>query len=334
MPDVVFLPNRASDQTSPLGRYQRFRKCAKTGRINMWSCKATAKRGDLYLFWFGAPELAVTAIGVNAGDVDKYDVGDVDYSTTGFAFESSYYSVIWLKAPIGVDQIRANVVLASWWAGSPFRGKPKTMLQNPKAASALLSLIVAANPASKPVIDPYLKPIDEDAAPAPKLSKKSKEKLGRLFDELRGAERKRLIQLVHRATRDRRLRPVVLAEWGHTCAACGQVLMDGDEVSECEVAHIDEVHLAGADASDNVFPLCRRHHWAFDRLLWAVHPKKLTMVVRKDLRKASLLSSLHGKKLRVPTSVKGAHQVLSRKALTLRWERFIAGSARSSRSTR
>jgi predicted restriction endonuclease len=79
-----------------------------------------------------------------------------------------------------------------------------------------------------------------------------------------------------RRKRDRMLRPKVLEWWGPTCAACGMTLVaassrTGLDRYECEVAHLEPVSDEAPDAL-NTMPLCRAHHWTYDRQLWAIHP--------------------------------------------------------------
>lgn len=105
------------------------------------------------------------------------------------------------------------------------------------------------------------------------------------------------------------MRPNVLKLWGGACAACGLELR-ATSAYECEVAHLRSVEDLGHDNTANALPLCRTHHWAFDKNLWGIHPRSLVIDVRKDFRKAPL-GRIHAKRLRGPIWKKDATGILA-----------------------
>ena len=139
------------------------------------------------------------------------------------------------------------------------------------------------------------------------------------FADLPTRERRAVLRWIKVVARASALRPKVLRLWPSRCAACGLEIVDHDGNAECEVAHIKDVHAAGLDLIGNGLPLCRTHHWAFDRGLWAIHPTKLTIEVARRSRKH--LGDIHGKVIVRPSSIKGI-AALGREYLEWRWAQF------------
>lgn len=75
-------------------------------------------------------------------------------------------------------------------------------------------------------------------------------------------------------------------------------LETGTGDAECEVAHVVPVTGKGLDQVGNAIPLCRTHHWAFDRHLWAIDPTTRRIVVvlkwRKHPALRKILAPPHG----------------------------------------
>jgi len=95
------------------------------------------------------------------------------------------------------------------------------------------------------------------------------------FRDLAPGERRIYERLLRVVARTARLRPLVLGVFGTRCVVCGSNLVDLTNHAECEIAHIAPVHRGGVDSVSNAMPLCRTHHWAFDRGLWAINPATL-----------------------------------------------------------
>lgn len=159
-----------------------------------------------------------------------------------------------------------------------------------------------------------------EAAPPPSTKATSK-LLGKLGD----AEKKRIHAMVRRAIRDQSIRPAVLAEWGSRCALC-QLSIEHDQFAECEIAHIKEVNEDGGDTG-NVFPLCRTHHWAFDRHLWSVKPSDRRVFVRKSMRAHPSFKSYHGETLKPAHG--DAVRDLGLANLKFRWKLFVKAGGTS-----
>jgi len=107
--------------------------------------------------------------------------------------------------------------------------------------------------------------------------------------------------------------------WPRECAACGRVIFDEEGNAECEIAHVRDVHLHGVDLIANAIPLCRTHHWAFDRRLWAIEPKTLKIHVTKVARRH--LKEIVGKRIRRPPPVNDIRP-LAAEYLEWRWDGF------------
>lgn len=127
---------------------------------------------------------------------------------------------------------------------------------------------------------------------------------------------KRLAQVVARTAA---LRSSVLQKFGDGCAVCGLKLKDRDGAIECEVAHIKPVWNDGDDVIANAIPLCRTHHWAFDRYLWAIDPITLQIVVHEDVQ--SQMPNLHGREF-----AKVIQDTIGRRHVESRWELFTRKS--------
>lgn len=119
--------------------------------------------------------------------------------------------------------------------------------------------------------------------------------------ELPANKRRELIRQLRVLVRDARLRPFVLRAWGHACTACGMSLETRTGDAECEVAHVVPVTGKGHDQVANAIPLCRTHHWAFDRHLWAIDPTTRRIVVVRKWRKHPALRKIHQRKVAHPS---------------------------------
>lgn len=125
-------------------------------------------------------------------------------------------------------------------------------------------------------------------APTKPMSKGERDAVLTALAELPAAERKTYERLLRVVARTAGLRAKVLQVWPARCAACGMELRDHDDAAECEIAHVRDVHAKGLDLIANCIPLCRSHHWAFDRHLWAIDPTTLTIAVAAGAAETSL----------------------------------------------
>lgn len=156
-------------------------------------------------------------------------------------------------------------------------------------------------------------------APRQPMSKTERDEIVRVFAELPPTERRVYERLLRVVARSARLRKKVLQVWPACCAACGLELRDLDDNAECEIAHVRDVHAEGHDLIANAIPLCRTHHWAFDRHLWAIHPKTMKIVVADSA--AKYLAAIAGRTIERPAHV-GQVEPLAAKHLMWRWKRW------------
>jgi hypothetical protein len=151
------------------------------------------------------------------------------------------------------------------------------------------------------------------------VDKETKANLLAEFRELPANERKVVMRMVRLLARTAVFRDKVLEVWPHECAACGRALFDTDGNAECEIAHVRDVHLDGVDLIANAIPLCRTHHWAFDRRLWAIEPRTLKIRVAKQAKQH--LKEIAGKSIHRPEPVNDIRP-LAAQYLQWRWKQF------------
>ena len=321
MPDVVFTPLLTGDAEDQTSRLKEFLSYA-SGRLEGWTTKLSAMEGDLYIFWFGAPAMAIRGVGVCCGDVEVHDNSDGKYDWTKAkkVYFADYEPFFLLDKPIVLTDIRMDKTLASWWASRPFQGAPKTMLKDPDAARRLVGLIAERNPATKKLLAPFFgaaSPPKRTHVPRPRdLTKLIDNALGRLDPP----QRERIRRILGAVLREPTLRGDVLALWGGKCAACG-LEMRAESNYECEVTHIRPVEYEGNDSLRNALPLCRTHHWAFDNYVWAIRPA-LSIDVRKEFRNVGPMKALHGKRLGAPIGKKSAASLLGLPYVKWRWSEY------------
>lgn len=189
------------------------------------------------------------------------------------------------------DKLRFDNGIGIKWRG----GVMAQSLQTPRILTEddVRLLAQAIRKQTGHVLPPFRAPSEELSIPIPSGSSK--------------AEKERLREQCSRLARDQALRPKVIELWGPSCAACGLELFSVDGAFEVEVAHIRPVSEDGPDWPTNTLPLCRTHHWAFDRHLFSVDPVTLCLQVAPSLRKSPALAALHGRGLRrIPKSIERA----------------------------
>lgn len=149
-----------------------------------------------------------------------------------------------------------------------------------------------ANPLEPPVTEQELKDAESqqkahEAAP-----------LRNLFDNDAATTESR----TKRIARSRAFQKSVSEFYAGKCAVCGLGFIDISDRGEVEAAHIVPRGKKGADDARNGLALCRSHHWAFDRGLWAINGKGEIEVAPKAAGKGSndLLKGFAGKKLAQP----------------------------------
>lgn len=153
-----------------------------------------------------------------------------------------------------------------------------------------------------------------------KLSKAQSSELECALSELGVKARRRLMRESLVRIRSAALRPATFLLWPEECAVCGLALRDEEDNPECEVAHIRDVYRGGPDKVANALPLCRTHHWAFDRNLWAIHPQTLKVSVKATHRKA--LADIHGVQIVRPSHQWSDIEPAATRFLRWRWAEF------------
>jgi len=80
--------------------------------------------------------------------------------------------------------------------------------------------------------------------------------------------------LTKREARERAFRQILLEAYNQACAVCHSKfflkLHEIDPIIEAEAAHIIPVNAQGPDDPRNGLSLCKRHHWSFDKGLFAL----------------------------------------------------------------
>jgi hypothetical protein len=164
--DLGFLPNHAylGDDSNNTGRYDDFLSCAAEGRCcnadgTGWTSKKTAEFGDIYLFWFGQPISTIAGIGVSQGcdGIPRQNEG-WDWTDAEYGFFCDYEPLVALASPITIEDIKAERLLADWWTGRPFQGRPKSV-KDPKVAHQMVNLILEQNSdrITKQILQPFQK---------------------------------------------------------------------------------------------------------------------------------------------------------------------------------
>src|SRR6266568_4391125 len=105
--DVVFSPYHSSREGIAQARIREFRRSARRGRVQFWTCLKGADDGDLYLFYFGKPEFKIVATGVCDSKAKRKD-GPFEWSSAKFGWFCDFRKVVLLKRPIGSDELRRH----------------------------------------------------------------------------------------------------------------------------------------------------------------------------------------------------------------------------------
>ena len=137
--DIVFLPNRV---VSPIfgDVYKKFLSTRNGKHLKSWTCKKTAKPGDLYLFYFGVPVSAIVGMAVCKKEPDPEGWKEKRWGNKSKFFSCSWKELHHFSDPIPVDRISNGAsVLAQWWKTRPFQGRPKT-IPDPVAQRLLVEI--------------------------------------------------------------------------------------------------------------------------------------------------------------------------------------------------
>jgi hypothetical protein len=181
-----------------------------------YSCKKTARQGDLYLFWFGDPYCGVCGLGVCDGNVRRKDETNWPFwPEWDDGYLCGYNPFLWFDEPVRLNDILADPILAEWWQGMPARGGAKTMRteKKPFAARRMLELIRGRNTKLSPTIDEYIRGL-----PKPPPVVQPSEGVAVPEQLIEGAV---CCVVVNAYERNPVARALCIAHHGPTCVACG-----------------------------------------------------------------------------------------------------------------
>lgn len=145
-PSLVFAPNRAGyDKTDKTDErhYQDFLSCRADGGVERWSCQKSPTVGDVYLFWFGSPVSCIGGIGVVNRKLKPQDNdGKFDWTRARKVYFCNFRPVTFFSPgqAVTIDDIHRDRILAKWWAGKRYRGKPKK-IYDAKVAARFIATI-------------------------------------------------------------------------------------------------------------------------------------------------------------------------------------------------
>jgi hypothetical protein len=147
--DIVFAPNLV--HSPHFGNvYQGYMKYPRRAQLEDWTCKKTAKPGDLYLIYFGEPERKIVGLAV----CKEFPNPEGQMEGDSKMFFCDFDQICRLKSPVTADELRSAAWAHSWWKTMPYRGRPKTIPRN--VAAPLLKMIAKREPAAAPILTEYL----------------------------------------------------------------------------------------------------------------------------------------------------------------------------------
>jgi len=149
--ELVFNPNHAGYGEDERARLNDFLQCCKEGAVDSWTCKKTAMSGDVCLFWFGSPVKELAGIGVCASDVVEEVNDGWDWTDAPIGWFCEYEPLIRLVSPVTLSDIESDRVLAKWWLGRPFYGRPKA-IHDVNVVSRWVELILEKNPKNRGLV--------------------------------------------------------------------------------------------------------------------------------------------------------------------------------------
>ena len=258
MREVVFLPNHAI----PESHVKNFRADCCKGSTPDWTCKKTAKKDDLYLFWFGKPIEQIIGAGVIDGNFNEKKNDGADYTNAPKLWECSFKPLVEFQSPITKQRVKSNPTLMKWWKTIPYRGRPKAI--PPQIASLLISLIQQLDPpmaaflgnygpiAPNPIQDITIP--DDDANPPAKI-------------------RCEVTRIVRCTEKGRKLKN--LYRFKCQICRCRIIVPNSAASGYMEVHHMRPLGgvYKGHDNWNNMLVLCPNCHVEFDRLAVAIDPK-------------------------------------------------------------
>jgi len=215
--NLVFSPGYSSDDGESRDQLDSFLAQCKLGFTESWTCKKSTELDDLHLFWFGKPANLIAAIGVSDGEVVEDEKGDWNQSGSPVGRFCGFAPLIALRHPIPLEDITSDPVLAKWWKGLPYRGGPKSIVDD-QVAKHLATLIVSRNP-KQTAIAKLLKPwLGAAQVQTNKQERQPETSPDSEASFLEGATREITAEL---ASRNDQLRDAAIRSKGCACQCCG-----------------------------------------------------------------------------------------------------------------
>lgn len=209
--EVVFAPNLKDSPT--FGNvYKSFMRDRGKKLLKSWTCKKTAKPGDLYLFYFGEPERKIAGLAVCREPPDQDGWKHNKSSRTQKMFFCSFDQLHHFKTPLEVDELRSNSLVNLWWRTRPYHGRPKIIPAG--VASELLRLVSDREPRIARFLSEYISECGMTNA----HSKRDIQ-----ADALEGTVYERLVRqsVRNKALRDTKIREVLLKNGRLVCEVRG-----------------------------------------------------------------------------------------------------------------
>jgi hypothetical protein len=203
---LAINPNKGSRESDLL-------RDARHGVTSSWTCNKTSQPGDVHLFYFAAPALRISAVGV-CDQEPREDEGEFDWTARTRQWFARYRPLAALTHPITADDLKQHPVLSRWWAERPYRGMPKRL--NGPAATAMVALISKHNPKAARLFRGLA--FEEKPLTPKEQSEETRELYGRALSR----EGQRRLLEHYRAERSSSNRDRVLAGRSrpYTCEAC------------------------------------------------------------------------------------------------------------------
>ena len=271
-PEVVLSSNHPHRGDEPEGRLHDILHWCSEGRVDEWTCKKTAAKGDVYLFWFHNPIGELLAVGVSDGNVIERENDGWDWTDSPKGWFCAFDPLVALKNPVTLNDIATDPGLAAWWKKLPFRGRPKKIVDpdrrgvlelirdrnwNQDKLLLIIGEFIARDEETLIPPTPDVNLVDDDGEPPPSVTYTARRVVR---STAKGEELKRLY------------------EW--RCQVCGYSMrIPSQNRSErfVEVHHLRPLGGGhhGRDHPGNMLVLCPNCHAAFDYLAMALHPRRL-----------------------------------------------------------
>lgn len=221
-------------------RYSQFLNSVnKNGKLEDWTATSKFSKGDLTLFYFGAPQKAIISFGIVASDPVEYE-GPFDWTNKQKETFCNYNPVWLIENPLILHSTH-NRKLRTWYNGKPYRS-PREL--DKELGFLVIQEILKFNPE----MNYYLSSLGINIPPAIKKNKIDSD----LIKYREGSIREITLEL---KKRDPRLRSQAIVKYGYNCQVCGFNFEDfyGDLGSGyIEVHHLKPLSEKNEDSTTSV----------------------------------------------------------------------------------